>query len=98
MRIRWTPAAADDLEGIAEYLRVNHPRHREKTLQQIYRKIRELRHWPMLGRAGLAPHTREIVFPPLPYVAVYRITGQVIEILRIDHGAQDRQSINLNVN
>jgi plasmid stabilization system protein ParE len=30
------------------------------------------------------------LFPPLPYVAVYRVKEQTIEVLRIHHGAQDR--------
>jgi plasmid stabilization system protein ParE len=34
--------------------------------------------------------TREILFPPLPYVAVYRATAQTIEILRVYHTAQER--------
>jgi toxin ParE1/3/4 len=32
---------------------------------------------------------RELVFSPLPYIVVYRVTGQVVEISRIFHGAQD---------
>jgi len=35
-------------------------------------------------------YTREILFPPLPYVGVYRMKEQTIEVLRIYHGAQDR--------
>ena len=39
---------------------------------------------------GREQGTREILFPPMPYVAVYRIREQDIEVLRIYHGAQDR--------
>ena len=31
----------------------------------------------------------ELVFPPLPYIAVYQIKESIIEISRIFHGAQD---------
>jgi plasmid stabilization system protein ParE len=31
-----------------------------------------------------------LVFAPLPYIAVYRVREQTVEILRIYHGAQDR--------
>jgi plasmid stabilization system protein ParE len=34
--------------------------------------------------------TREILFAALPYVAVYRVSEQTIEVLRIYHAAQDR--------
>ena len=33
--------------------------------------------------------TRELVFARLPYIVVYRIQDQDLEILRIYHGAQD---------
>ena len=32
---------------------------------------------------------RELVLPSLPYIAVYRVKEQVVEISRIYHGAQD---------
>jgi toxin ParE1/3/4 len=45
---------------------------------------------PNRGRPGREEGTRELVFSPLPYVAVYRVKGQCIEVVRIYHGAQDR--------
>jgi plasmid stabilization system protein ParE len=35
--------------------------------------------------------SREVLFPPLPYVAVYRRQAETIEVLRIWHAAQDRE-------
>jgi plasmid stabilization system protein ParE len=32
---------------------------------------------------------RELAFPPLPYIAVYQIKGNAVEIPGIFHGAQD---------
>ena len=32
---------------------------------------------------------RELVFSPLPYIVVYLVTEEAIEITRIFHGAQD---------
>jgi len=32
---------------------------------------------------------RELVFPPLPYIVVYRVTDSAVEISRIFHGAQE---------
>lgn len=34
--------------------------------------------------------TRETLFLPTPYVAVYRVKEQTIEVMRIYHSAQDR--------
>jgi plasmid stabilization system protein ParE len=32
---------------------------------------------------------RELTFAPLPYIVVYQVTSNAIEISRIFHGAQD---------
>jgi addiction module RelE/StbE family toxin len=90
MRIRWTPASAADLEHISKYLKDHHPRHRQPTMRKLYEAIRSLKQSPHRGRVGREEETRELLFPPLPYVAVYRVTEQSIEVLRIYHAAQDR--------
>lgn len=90
MRIRWTPAAAADLEQINEYLRVHHPHYRDATMRKLYGAAQSLRECPNRGRQGSEPGTRELVFPPMPYVLVYRVSEGTIEVLRIFHGAQDR--------
>lgn len=89
MRVRWTPAAAADLESIGDYLQERHPRYRSETLRKLYETIRGLKNSPYRGRPG-QDDTREVVFTPLPYIAVYRVKGDAIEVLRIYHGAQKR--------
>ncbi len=90
MRIRWTPAAAADLEHINDYLKEHHPQYREPTLRKMYATIQSLKQWPQRGRIGREEGTRELVFSSLPYLAVYRLKEQDIEVLRIYHSAQDR--------
>lgn len=90
MRIRWTPAAAADLDSISDYLRQHHPHYRQSTMRKLYNTIRSLRQFPYRGRPGTEDGTREILFPPLPYIAVYRVAGPTVEVLRIFHGAQGR--------
>ena len=52
MRIRWTPAAAADLQSISEYLKEHHPSYRDPTILKLYGVIRELKQWPERGRPG----------------------------------------------
>lgn len=82
MRIQWTVPAAADLEGIKNDLQENYPQFAEPTVLTIYRRIRALKTSPNRG-------TRELVLSPLPYIVVYRVTGQAVSILHIHHGAQD---------
>lgn len=90
MRVRWTPLAAADLQSIRDYLKEHHPQYSQPTMRKLYEKIRALKDAPYAGRPGAIEGTRELLFPPLPYIAVYRVSGQTIEIWRIYHGAQNR--------
>jgi plasmid stabilization system protein ParE len=89
MRIRWTPAAATDPAAHGDYLKDHHPHYRQATMRKLYKTIRGLKDAPYRGRPGREAGTREILFPPMPYIAVYRVREQSIEILRIWHTAQD---------
>jgi toxin ParE1/3/4 len=90
MRIQWTPAAAADLQNLSDYLKDHHPHYRQPTMRKVYAAVQSLKDWPHRGRVGREEGTRELLFPPLPYIAVYRAKGQSIEVLRIYHGAQER--------
>jgi len=70
MRIRWTPAAAADLQQISDYLKNHHPRYRQPSMRKLYTAIRALKQWPQSGRPGREAGTREFLFSPLPYVCV----------------------------
>jgi toxin ParE1/3/4 len=89
MRIRWTPAAAEDLPRISDYLKEHHPHYREATIRKVYAAVRSLNEWPHRGRLGREEGTRELMFPPLPYIAVDRVKEQDIDVLRIYHCAQN---------
>lgn len=90
MRIRWTPAAAADLQRISDYLSEQNPRVRQPTMRKLYDAVRALKQWPLRGRMGFEEGTREVVIPPLPYIVVYRVREESIEVLRILYGAQSR--------
>src|SRR5258708_12324365 len=92
MRIRWTPAAAVDLQRISDYLRDHHPHYRQATIRKVYAAIQSLKEWPHLGRAGREEGTRELFFPPLPYVAVHPANDPTIKLLPIYHRPQHRSS------
>lgn len=89
MQLRWTTAASDDLEGIAEYLFEKSPQNAAQLIRKIYEAPSILKSYPNLGRPGKKEGTRELVITPLPYIVVYQIMGDAMYILRILHGAQD---------
>ena len=89
MQLRWTAAAADDLEGIADYLFEKSPQNAAELIRKIYEAPSNLKRYPNLGRPGKKEGTRELVLAPLPYVVIYQIVDESLYIVRILHGAQD---------
>lgn len=89
MRLRWTIPAANDLESIKNYLERHYPRFAEPTVRTIYQQIHTLRSTPQGGRPGHRNGTRELSLSPLPYIVVYAVKSEAIEVLHIYHGSQD---------
>jgi len=89
MRIRWTDSAAQDLIGICDYTREHHgSAQARQTALRIVERLDSLEQFPRLGRSGRKAGTRELILPGLPFVAIYRVREDVIEVVRILHGAQ----------
>jgi toxin ParE1/3/4 len=89
MRVRWTEPAARDLAGICDYTQEHlGPQSARKLALHFYAAVGSLLQFPHLGRTGRKRGTRELVFSGSPFLAIYRIRVEVIEIVRILHGAQ----------
>ena len=87
MRVRWTTPAADDLERICDHIAETSPDTARRVAQTVVGGIASLNAFPNRGRPGRVGGTREFVFVPLPFVAVYEVHEEV-QVLRILHGAQ----------
>jgi len=89
MRIRWTDTAVADFTHICDYIekQVSAAAARSVALS-IHSAIDLLAKFPEYGRTGRKPDTRELVFSGLPYLAIYRVHENAVEIVRILHGAQ----------
>jgi toxin ParE1/3/4 len=88
MIVRWSPEAAADFAAIVEYIRRQNPSAAERVANKIYDGVASLPSVPRKGRPGRTKGTRELVFSPLPYIAVYRVKDEVVEIARVLHGSQ----------
>ena len=89
MRLRWTTPATQDLYNIVRRIQQGSPDAAAKVAKTLYDGCGSLENFPRRGRNGRIEGTRELVVPGLPYIVVYRIQDQTLEILRIYHGAQD---------
>jgi toxin ParE1/3/4 len=77
------------MQHISDYLHEHKPNYRQPTLQKLYSKIRRLKDAPFSGRIGRVEGTRELLFSPMPYVVVYVVNHQTIEIWRVYHASQN---------
>ena len=88
MHVRWSPAAAADLSGIVQYIRQENPEAARRVAKTIYESAASLRDFPFKGRIGRVDGTRELALSPLPFILVYRVLRDAVEIANVIHGAQ----------
>jgi len=88
VEVRWLRAALANLDAEAEYVARGNVTAALRLVERIYEAVEQLKQYPSLGRVGRVPGTRELVVPHTPYLVPYRVREDVIEILRVLHGAR----------
>ncbi len=89
MVVHWTTPAMQDVARITRYIRKDNLTAARAVATAIFDSGNSLADLPNRGKIGRIAGTREIFFPGWPYVLVYRVNPEAIDILRIYHGAQD---------
>jgi len=88
VRLTWSAFALSDRDGIFTYIEAHNPAAAIAIDERIVAAARRLRDFPESGRPGRVAGTRELVITGTPYVTAYQLTGDVVRILRVLHGAQ----------
>lgn len=88
MNLEWLPMALQDFDGIIEYIADDNPIAAIEQGDEIEQQVSALSANPRIGRPGRVKGTRELIIGRTPYIAVYRIKGKQIQVLRILHGAR----------
>jgi toxin ParE1/3/4 len=88
MIIEWLVRARQQREAAIDYIAQDSPRAALAQLDEIERQVDMLMQHPEMGRPGRRQGTRELVIGRTPFIAVYRVRGARIEVLRFLHGAQ----------
>ncbi len=87
MKVRWVAAAKQDRHDIATYIRKDNPRAAARMDQLFSDAVARLSAYPMIGRSGKIPGTRELI-PHESYRLVYEVEGETIWILALVHTAR----------
>jgi toxin ParE1/3/4 len=88
MNVIWSAAAVRHLQGVVEYLEGESVRRTITIRRRILKTVRQLGQMTYSGRVGRVDGTREAVVPRSPYIVVYEVSAQAVEIVGIWHGAR----------
>ena len=84
--------ALRDLEGIHDHKSQFDAPAAKRVITRIQHSISRLSYLPHSGRARPNAGTRIVVVPSLPYVAIYRVRDDAVEILAVIHTARKRRT------
>ena len=88
MRVIWADSADQDLDSIVYYIAQDSVNSALRIQDRIEGAVGGLRSMPGRTRAGQLSNTRELVVKGTPYIVVIEIDGEVVNVLRVLHGAQ----------
>lgn len=77
MEIRWSQEAAADFAGIIHYIKQDNSDAALRVARTILGKLFNCR-----------TVSRELLFPPLPFIVVYRVEESAVEVARMLPGAR----------
>jgi plasmid stabilization system protein ParE len=89
LTLSWSERARQDLREALGFIARDSPTAARRVQREIRQQVSNLARFPELGREGLLVGTRELIFARLPYIAIYRLTDNGLEILRFRHASRD---------
>lgn len=89
MRVNWTEQAMGLLVAAVEhYAKAHDPVKAYQTFDQVIDRAKALGDHPGIGRRGRVAGTKEFVLKGTPFILVYQVSGDQVDILRVLHGSQ----------
>lgn len=87
--IKWTEQATQQLDQAHDYIALSNSKEvAARITMQIITSVQQLTAFPMSGRVGRVPRTRELVISNTPFIVAYAIEKADIVVLAVYHGAQ----------
>lgn len=88
MIVHWTQRARRELIAQLKFIALDKPSAADRMGGIVERNTSMLAQWPKMGRPGHLPALRELAIVGTPFIAVYKLIGERVEIVRLLHGAQ----------
>jgi toxin ParE1/3/4 len=88
MIVRFSISALADIQSLHDYIAKENPTAAKRVVSAIERATDRLSMFPLSGRKGAVETTRELIIPRVPYIAVYIVRGDSVDIIAVFHAAQ----------
>lgn len=88
MKIVWLTEAEDHRDAAIEYIALDSLSAALNQLDEIAAQTSRFAEHPMLGRSGRVDGTRELVMNRTPFLVIYRLHAENVQILEFLHGSQ----------
>jgi toxin ParE1/3/4 len=90
VRLEWSDESLRDLGEQVRFVEARNPAAAQRIARRILAAAEFLAEFPLGGRAGVRPNTREWPVRRLPYLIVYAVGRDVVTILHVKHAKQRR--------
>jgi addiction module RelE/StbE family toxin len=88
VELNWTHGAIQDLTDAGNFIAEDNPKAARESAGRVREAVEYLLDHPNLGRGGRLRGTRELVVSGTPFIIVYRIRLDTIQVLRVLHHAR----------
>ena len=88
MTVKWTRRALRDMRYLFDFISDDDPAAARRMVAHLRDAAGHLGRTPQPGRPGRVSGTRELVLAATPYVVVYRIEGDQVQIVAVIHGGR----------
>jgi addiction module RelE/StbE family toxin len=85
MKLIWLRRASAELESIANDIARENPAGADAVELRVITSVEHLGLFPEAGRNGRVKGTREVAVVAYPYIVVYRIKGDEVQVLTVRH-------------
>ena len=92
MNLRYKARALRHIKAIHDYIALDDPAAATRVLRRIEDSVARLAILPYSGRPGVVAGTRVLVVPGLPYIVIYRVRRDEVDIIAVLHTARRRRS------
>lgn len=89
--IVWSPLALARLQEIRAFTGRDNPRAAARVTTRLVAVVQALIDYPLLGRPGIDPETRELIVGGTPYIILHEVKAKRILIRTVWHAAQNRK-------